>query len=195
GQAAAVRKLDVVAVPAVTARKLDGAVAHRVDRRAVAGLEIQPGVHPAIAEDRVAALAIARSGAARDRRQRPGPLLAHTGGLVEPAVVAPAEQLLAGFPVAENGRVEQLADLDFAGRRAFVFDDQVELVTARDPAVEVDFGSERAQILLDRAGRRAGGTRGAIEARPDHAADAQRSRIDRNRARIEHEASALTFDR
>ena len=97
--------------------------------------------------------------------------------------------------VAEKAAPKRLADLDFAGRPAFVFDDQVELVTARDPAVEVDFGSERAQILLDRAGRRAGGTRGAIEARPDHAADAQRSRIDRNRARIEHEASALTFDR
>src|SRR5690606_13670749 len=154
----AVVDLDEVAVPAVAPGELHRAIGHGVDRRAVAGLEVEPGVHPAVAEDRVAAHAVARSDPARNRRQQARALLAHARGLEETPVAAPAHQLLARLSAAQQPGVKQLAGLDLAGGGALVLDDQVEFVACTDRPVEIDLTPDRAQILLHRAGRSAGGT-------------------------------------
>src|SRR5690606_34885393 len=187
GKTTAVRQLDVVAVAAVAPGVLDGAVAGRMDRRAIARLEVEPGMHPAIAEDRMAAHAVSRADPAGHRRHQAGALLAHARRLVELAVVAPPKQLLARLSAPHDGRVEQFAGFDFAGRRPLVFDDQFEHVAAGYASIEVDLSTERAQILLHRSCRSARGPGRAVKARADHAANAKRGRVDPDRARIERE--------
>src|SRR5690606_34680517 len=195
GEPAAVRELDVIAVTAVAAGELDRAVGDRVDRRAVPRAEVETGVHPPIAEDRVAAPAVARGDAAGAPREQAGARLVDARRRVEAAVGAPAHQLLARLSVTQETGVEQLPGLDFAGRGALVFDDQIEFVAGRDGAIEIDFGAQRAQVLLHRAGGRAGGARRAIAALPDHAPDAQRSVVDLDRPRVQGEPAAAPFDR
>src|SRR5690606_22164342 len=126
----AMRELHVVAVPAMTPGELHHAIGDCHDRRPVSGLEIQARVQALVAEDRMTALAVARSDAPRHRREQPFALLADARRLVEAPVVAPAHQLLARLAVAQQPGVEQLAGLYFAGGGALVFDDQVEFVAA-----------------------------------------------------------------
>ena len=74
--------------------------------------------------------------------------------------------------------IEQLARLPFARGGAAMGEDEIERVTRTNVAIEVHILAQRLEIGLDRTGRCARGTRRAIEAVTDGAADAQRRFID-----------------
>src|SRR5690606_7428138 len=152
GKPPSMREPHVIAMPAVASGKLHRAVADSIDRGAVAGLEIEARVHAPIAENRVPAHPVAGGDTARNRSHQALALLGDAGGFVELAILAPAEHLLARLPVAQDCGIDELAGLDLTGRRALVFNHQVELVGAGNPPVEVDFAAERAQVLLHGAG-------------------------------------------
>ena len=98
----------------------DAGIGHRNDRRAVTRLEIHPGVHPAVAEDRMATHPEIRCHRPWHRREHPAALFAHARGFIEPAVLAPAHQLGARLAGAIHPGIEQLARLAFAGGGAAI---------------------------------------------------------------------------
>ena len=149
-----------------------------------------PGVHAACSRgsDGGAGRSPTRS-AARHRREQARALLADARSLVERAFAAPAQQLLARLPVAHQRRRRAACrPRPRRSRRACTRRRGRTRRRCAIAAVEVDLGAERAQVLLHRARRGAGGAGRAVQARADHAADPQRGGIDLDRARIEREA-------
>src|SRR5690606_9904606 len=186
GKPPSMREPHVIAMPAVASGKLHRAVADSIDRGAVAGLEIEARVHAPIAENRVPAHPVAGGDTARNRSYQAHALLGDAGGFVELAILAPAEHLLARLPVAQDCGIDELAGLDLTGRRALVFNHQVELVGAGNPPVEVDFAAERAQVLLHGAGGSSGSAGRAVKTGSDDAADAERRGVHLDRRSEEH---------
>src|SRR5690606_2898134 len=191
GKPPSMREPHVIAMPAVASGKLPRAVADSIDRGAVAGLHREARVRPPTAYSPVPATPVAGGDTARNRSHQALALLGDAGGFVELAILAPAEHLLARLPVAQDCGIDELAGLDLTGRRALVFNHQVELVGAGNPPVEVDFAAERAQVLLHGAGGSSGSAGRAVKTGSDDAADAERRGVHLDRPRIEHQPPGL----
>src|SRR5690606_33338353 len=110
-------------------------------------------------------------------------------------VIAPAHQLLARLPAPQQASVKQLADRDFAGFSALVFNDQVKLVACRYGAIDIDLVAERAKILLDRAARCASGTSGPVDAVTHNAANTQWSVVHLDRPGVQRKPPIAPFNR
>ena len=177
---------------AVPAGKRHRALADGEHRRAPGGAEIDPRMHPRIAENRVIAHAVAGCLAAGDRCEqscRIGHRLAGLARVEERAArvagriaAAPAHQLGQRLAAALEPGKQQRAGFSVASRRALVGDDQIETVGRRYVALEAEMAVECLQVLLDRLDRGAGGPGRTVQAGADRSLNAQRRRIDRDRA-------------
>ncbi len=112
----------------------------------------------------MAAHAIARGDAARDRGNQPLTLLTRARCVEIFALIAPAHHAFGDAAIADDPGVKEVANLDLAGFGALVVNDQIELVIRADFAVHIDFAPHDAKVLLYRAGRCTSGARRAVKA-------------------------------
>ena len=190
---------DIVAMAAVIARVGHDPIGGGNDRRTPRRAEIHSGMHPGVAEQRVKPLTVKRGDAAVNRGQHPRAGLDIAGpgqrvGGIEPAVVAPAEQLRDRRVAAIEARIKQVAHLRFAGGGALVGEYQIERIARLDIVFKADVAVERLEIFLDCLRRCPGRAGRTIQAIAHRASNAQRGGINRNGFAFEPKGIAGTGD-
>ena len=188
---------DIIAMAAMPPGKGDHTVGHGIDGGTIAGGEVDARMHSRIAQDRVAALAIARRHATGDRSRQYAAPFTHARRL-EPfgtAVPVPFEHRdrFAARPV--EARIEQVAHLHIAGFGAAIFGDDVVAIALAN-AAQIDLLRNDAQKGLHRLGWRTRRAGRPVDAVADHALDTQRRIVDADRDALhrQHAAIAGQFD-
>merc|ERR1711969_457187 len=135
--AATVAQLHRIAASASAPCRQHAAIRDCDDRLAVTRLEIEPRMHPAIAEDRMAAHTEARTHATWHGRHQAAALLPDARCLVKLAILAPAHQLDGRLFAPVQARIKQLACLSFARGGTAMRNDEIECISGPDFPVEV----------------------------------------------------------